>query len=182
MITYKLYSELQKEHSGPIPYAILLTAQEWKKKRNEIISRENNTCQICNSRCADDYILESRGNFVYEVPATVEEFFDYPNHGMELVKMFSPKIAHVHHTYYVSKVSPWDYPNESLQLLCHDCHYDLHKKNKIMVYNNREMIDGTGLTPCDRCSGTGYLQEFNHVFNGICFKCNGRCFNEWAKL
>jgi hypothetical protein len=81
MVKYELYSELQTTHSKPIPYYILLTSQEWQNKRNEIIIRERNTCQVCNSRCADDYVLEARGNFVCEVPATVEEA-EYPRYGL----------------------------------------------------------------------------------------------------
>lgn len=26
---------------------------------------------------------------------------------------------------------------------------------------------------CVRCNGTGYLPQFKHVENGICFKCRG---------
>lgn len=177
MVKYELYRELQAKYSTPIPYYVLLTSQEWQNKRNEIIIRERNTCQICNSRCADAYIPEARGNFVNEVPATVEEA-EYPRHGLQLVKMTIPKIAHVHHTYYILGVLPWDYSNDSLQLLCHDCHCSVHKKSKIKVYANEKLIDGTYLTCCDRCNGTGYLSEFNHVHNGVCFKCNGARFEE----
>ncbi len=27
---------------------------------------------------------------------------------------------------------------------------------------------------CDRCDGTGYIRMYNHIENGICFKCRGR--------
>jgi hypothetical protein len=27
---------------------------------------------------------------------------------------------------------------------------------------------------CDRCNGQGYIPKYNHISNGICFKCYGR--------
>jgi len=27
---------------------------------------------------------------------------------------------------------------------------------------------------CDNCNGRGYIHNFNHVANGLCFKCNGK--------
>lgn len=29
---------------------------------------------------------------------------------------------------------------------------------------------------CDNCNGTGYIPHYNHVENGICFKCMGSGF------
>lgn len=26
---------------------------------------------------------------------------------------------------------------------------------------------------CNRCNGSGYLRQFNHVEGGVCFKCRG---------
>ena len=26
---------------------------------------------------------------------------------------------------------------------------------------------------CDRCNGSGYIARYNHIENGICFKCRG---------
>lgn len=26
---------------------------------------------------------------------------------------------------------------------------------------------------CERCGGSGYIQRYSHICNGICFKCNG---------
>lgn len=27
--------------------------------------------------------------------------------------------------------------------------------------------------PCNKCPGTGYLEQYAHVENGLCFRCNG---------
>lgn len=34
----------------------------------------------------------------------------------------SNRTLHVHHSYYERGVKPWEYPNESLTVLCRDCH------------------------------------------------------------
>lgn len=36
------------------------------------------------------------------------------------------------------------------------------------------------LTPCSRCGGTGYFQEYRHIDNGICFRCKGNRFEEFV--
>jgi hypothetical protein len=33
------------------------------------------------------------------------------------------RTLHVHHTYYLDGHNPWDYPPESLQTVCEDCHH-----------------------------------------------------------
>lgn len=33
----------------------------------------------------------------------------------------------VHHSYYVPRRDPWDYPDWALKCLCKDCHKDLHE-------------------------------------------------------
>lgn len=35
------------------------------------------------------------------------------------------KTLHVHHTYYESGLKPWEYPDESLHVLCEKCHADV---------------------------------------------------------
>lgn len=35
------------------------------------------------------------------------------------------KTLHVHHTYYESGLKPWEYPGESLHVLCEKCHADV---------------------------------------------------------
>ena len=31
--------------------------------------------------------------------------------------------------------------------------------------------------PCTKCPGTGYIEQYAHVENGLCFKCNGTGHN-----
>lgn len=78
----------------------------------------------------------------------------------------------IHHNYYILGNKPWEYKNEALTSLCIDCHKKIHQLNEIFVYN--QIGDKLFLTEiCGRCNGTGYLKEFAHYENGICFQCTG---------
>lgn len=97
-------------------------------------------------------------------------FIDLWNDGQK--KLF-PKL-NVHHTfYYYGNTLPWGYYWKDLITLCEDCHHHLHMKDEIPIYdiNMRKINDE--LKTCDRCGGTGFLPQYNHVQNGICFKCHG---------
>lgn len=82
---------------------------------------------------------------------------------------------HVHHTYYQKGLNPWEYPKESVQALCWDCHEELHK-NTTIPYLDENGVEIKRVRNCDRCFGAGYLPEYNYYKNGICFKCNGDRF------
>jgi len=64
------------------------------------------------------------------------------------------KTLHVHHGYYEKDKNPWDYPNESLSVLCDDCHNDIHKLlNRMKKY--------IGLIP---------PEFYNHLHSDIVYK------------
>ena len=66
------------------------------------------------------------------------------------------KNLHVHHTYYQRGLYPWEYPLESLQTLCWDCHEKLHKNTKVPICDHDgNVIQGGFLTVCGRCHGAG---------------------------
>ena len=88
------------------------------------------------------------------------------------------KNLHVHHKYYQRSKSPWDYPNEALVTLCWKCHEDIHSKEKTKWLDENGQVLGS-LTPCSRCFGAGVFPEFNHVQNGICFRCDGAKYEEF---
>jgi hypothetical protein len=73
---------------------------------------------------------------------------------------------------------PWEYPTEALTTLCWECHEELHKNEKVKYLNENGLEIGN-LTPCTRCFGAGWFPEFNHIKNGICFKCNGLKYEEF---
>lgn len=87
----------------------------------------------------------------------------------------------IHHKYYIQGHKPWEYNNDALVTLCEDCHKKRHED-----YSNIRLYDSNGkllhaLIPCDRCGGSGYLPQYSHVENGICFKCGGEgvVLNDW---
>lgn len=83
---------------------------------------------------------------------------------------------HVHHTYYLKDSTPWEIDDSALISLCRQCHYKRHQLESIKVYNkigNQLALVSHNFMFCHRCFGTGYLPQFRHVENGICFLCNG---------
>ena len=93
------------------------------------------------------------------------------------IKWLMCKNLHVHHKYYQIGNSPWEYHNDALITLCWDCHEELHKNEKVpYLDNNGHLI--SELTTCPRCFGAGCFPEFNHIQNGICFRCNGAKYEE----
>lgn len=78
----------------------------------------------------------------------------------------------IHHNYYIKGHKPWEYDNGALIALCVDCHRQTHEEETIPVYSEirEKLFDSTN---CDKCGGSGYLREFNHYKNGVCFKCHG---------
>jgi hypothetical protein len=84
---------------------------------------------------------------------------------------------HVHHEYYKIGLMPWEYEDEALITLCWSCHENLHNNKKVPVFD----IDGNEIssyTPCNRCNGAGEFPEYIHVYDGICFECDGAKYYE----
>lgn len=82
------------------------------------------------------------------------------------------KGLNVHHKYYIKGHNPWDYSNEALITLCEKCHGKRHQTSTTPVYDENNGIMSR-LVQCDRCDGSGYLPQYNHVQHGVCFKCGG---------
>ncbi|MFC3809326.1 hypothetical protein [Lacihabitans lacunae] len=94
-----------------------------------------------------------------------------------VVEWYHLRNLHVHHNYYQIGYKAWEYSNDALLTLCWECHENLHKKTKIKILGrNGEFLEEKNV--CKRCYGAGYLQEFSHVENGICFRCNGYRFEQ----
>ena len=79
---------------------------------------------------------------------------------------------HIHHTYYQVGLKAWEYPDNSLQTLCWECHENLHKNTLVPKYDLNGNEIGK-LKTCLRCHGAGIFPEFSHVYFGICFRCDG---------
>lgn len=82
----------------------------------------------------------------------------------------------VHHKYYVKGKSPWEYKDDALITLCGNCHKKKHEEGNVPVIDmfGKKIAD---TNVCPRCKGSGYLPQFDHVADGICFKCNGEGVN-----
>lgn len=87
--------------------------------------------------------------------------------------MFTYKGLNVHHKYYINGLKPWEYDDNALVTLCKECHQKRHE-TAIPKYRSlsKNIIDAY-CHKCVRCGGSGFLPQFNHVLNGICFKCGG---------
>jgi hypothetical protein len=93
-----------------------------------------------------------------------------------------PLHLHVHHNYYIIENLPWEYDNSVFITLCGMCHNDLHKNSTVPIYTKRDgFLERLNYTPCCRCNGTGYFQEYRHIENGICFRCQGARYEELIK-
>jgi hypothetical protein len=96
---------------------------------------------------------------------------------------FNPVLAdkayhlEVHHNRYILNRLPWEYNNEDLVTFCNHCHTDFHKNNTVYVYSEDELTK-LDYEICNRCNGYGYLPEYRHVQNGVCFQCMGERYTQ----
>ena len=143
-------------------YAEKLLDPFWKTKRHWIIRRDNFKCVKC-AKTKVDFSLKVtsviRDGKVIDIS---EAFHLIPEHRLDL---------NVHHKYYREGLDPWEYNDEALITLCPECHKNEHETSIIPIYfaSGEEGV----VTICDRCQGSGYLPQFNHVMDGVCFKCWG---------
>lgn len=101
---------------------------------------------------------------------------------LELYRVYIQKEAltlSVHHKRYMIGNYAWEYEDDDLVTLCQSCHSKVHEFLPVQTYAKvNGHLKVMNYTPCVRCNGTGYLPEYNHVENGICFRCRGARFEE----
>ena len=88
---------------------------------------------------------------------------------------------HVHHKYYLKDLMPWEIDENALVTLCRSCHTRRHEIEIIKVYKKAENLfvsTSYQCVKCPRCNGTGYLPQYNHVEEGVCFLCHGNIINK----
>ncbi|MFN4884948.1 MAG: hypothetical protein ACK5HD_01900 [Bacteroidota bacterium] len=157
-------------------YSELLKCREWQSLRREQFAKANNTCKNCKKSINWDFGIEI-GYFAHVLEEDEDEW-GIPRFKYKIEKVKDPLILHLHHTYYVRDTLPWDYPDICFETLCEACHKEVHANKKILMYASHELGQSQHLTACERCSGTGYLQEFHYYLNGVCFLCDGAGFEE----
>lgn len=138
-------------------------------------------CMIFDKSFTNKFLFKFKGKNAYYDDSSII-YGDY-----ELLVIFENKVIrlfitstkeelfkglNIHHKYYVLGRKPWDYEDEALITLCEKCHQKRHENKQVPIYNdNKEIIDYANI--CDRCHGSGYIPEYYHVQQGICFKCGG---------
>lgn len=182
---YPTYKELIADTQNPT-YPELLSTQEWRSRREEIIKRDGYKCSKCETAATASQ---------YNKKTEKYDHFWFGENELQNVKLQDgttgqavlPKITiakemvnlHVHHNYYVEGKLPWEYEDHALITLCNTCHSALHEEETVSVYST----DGRKipkLTLCGKCNGTGYLKEYNYHLNGVCFDCNGNRFTNYS--
>ena len=73
-------------------------------------------------------------------------------------------------------VAPWDCKNDELVTLCGKCHEIVHEKEIVQIFEriNDILYTTNKFNLCPKCFGEGYILEFSHVQNGVCFMCSGK--------
>ena len=90
-------------------------------------------------------------------------------------KIYQLGQLNIHHKFYISGRLAWQYENEALVTLCYDCHKKIHEDERIEIHGpETNSTKSRYVENCSKCEATGYLPEFSHRDNGVCYSCNGR--------
>lgn len=200
---YYVLAEEKHQANQKLTYRDELDTSEWKKRRDEIVARDNGTCKICNHKPSDFANLENYREMNEEEKSTFQKDcevdFKQSDLGKEFIKVFNyipqqasfpmiPKfeglptkkiILNVHHKLYVLTRLAWEYKDAELITYCQDCHQTLHDHTKIPSFKDETQAVAFYLTACPKCNGSGHLPEFYYHKNGICFQCNGNKYLEF---
>ncbi len=107
-----------------------------------------------------------------------EHIINRDNHRCKMCGRHLPSL-NVHHRYYLFEHKAWEYNDEVLVTLCKKCHEFIHIKHcPIVYYQKGDLLIPLNFTPCSRCGGRGYIPEYRHISDGICFRCNGEKYDE----
>lgn len=169
---------IEEKIESVISYPDLLNTAEWETKRNEILKRDRFYCTSCGlsetSLEHNQYISFDRNKYYIREVGEITIEADTPVNVDRAISL------HVHHKYYILGRLPWDYADEALVTLCDSCHYELHEREYVEVYEERDgELIGLDYTSCRRCHGAGYFPEYSHVQGGVCFKCNGARYESY---
>lgn len=87
----------------------------------------------------------------------------------------------VHHKYYIYGHKAWEYPDDALVTLCGSCHRKMHNLYIPAYFKDNKKTTKLSYKPCCRCNGVGYLKQYEHIDDGICFRCMGSGLDEVCK-
>lgn len=127
-------------------------------------------CYIAKLLCNDGYVV----SVLY---TDEDDLYDLVLRRVYVQK--EPVTLTVHHKRYILGKQAWEYEDDGLVTLCQHCHSKVHEFLPVQTYAQMKgKLKVMNYTPCIRCNGTGYLPEYKHVENGICFRCRGARFEE----
>jgi 5-methylcytosine-specific restriction endonuclease McrA len=140
--------------------------QEWLSKRNQILTRDNFTCQTCGTFNPSEgwvSVYNKRDNDLelhYYDSNTCEYIISSQKSGITLtidygwgIWLVTP-ILQIHHKKYINGKQLWEYENDDLITLCNECHNETHKKNKIPIFDkDNNLIENKLFTPEDNSTG-----------------------------
>ncbi|HLK27115.1 MAG TPA: hypothetical protein VKT28_00935 [Puia sp.] len=193
----KGFSEIEFELLGlsrKEQYQKLLQTFEWNDFRNKIIERDNHCCLKCGKK--EGLILEDipfveqmkkKEDGINSMIQMNEELLQtkmnneerqkfiqrYGNIQVAKERVIGDVILNVHHKFYIWNNLPWKYDINDLETLCINCHIKTHSEEKILTYLNFLKEEFVEEKLCNKCEGKGYIQDYKHFQNGICFECWG---------
>lgn len=171
-----LKNDTVKNGFNKISYEKLLWTYEWLSFRDLVKTRDNETCTTC---LKSQFKKLPNENFGMYFNLTKMKYEDSPS--IWCTKKESDPFfftiddsvnLEVHHKYYILNKLPWEYSINALTTLCDQCHEKVHFDSR-PVYEDETLQRYHKLQLCNRCSGKGFIPEFRHIQNGICFYCGG---------
>lgn len=171
---YRKLAEIVNEKvDSELTYADLLSTLEWKEFRDKIIERDNFKCRKCRKQ-SNQVAWELKGSAPSDIYVRPTDKDEKEKLGQDIIYTSEHIVLNAHHEYYIKDRNPWEYKTEGLITVCTKCHSKIHETEVILVYENENLKNGIKAKPCDKCSGTGYLDLYHYFMNGICFSCNGK--------
>ncbi|RBL93336.1 hypothetical protein [Chitinophaga flava] len=166
---------LHKFKDQRITYAQYLSTDEWRVKAAEITKRDKFCCTVCGKAETVSIPGAKSGEVNHGWFEDGEiAYYGEGRYSIDPKVVFADKHYHleVHHKRYIRNRLPWEYSNDDLVTFCNHCHSEFHLNNRVPVYSEDELTE-LDYKICERCNGYGYLPEYMHVQNGVCFSCNG---------
>lgn len=152
---------------------------KWKNEQMSIILQRKSVYQLVQENNIRDIKYVDLLN-TYEWSRKRIEILIRDNFKCQECNIYHERLE-VHHNYYITDKLPWDIRNEALVTLCREHHQNRHNNKSIPVYKlmHNVLVSTTVRNYfCYRCFGMGYIPQYKHVQNGICFSCWGECFDQ----
>tara|TARA_B100000945_G_scaffold214469_1_gene172773 strand:+ start:822 stop:1286 length:465 start_codon:yes stop_codon:yes gene_type:complete len=149
-----------------------------------------------------NWLVKKAYNFLeslYEIPTRIkngyQQFYDYSKNSWqwvhrEVASIMNGPIPKNHEVHHIDHNKRNNNP-DNLQVLHREEHQELHRKARLNTldtvirarlitdinngdYNNiKKMLNLLNNAVCSKCGGRGYLAEYKHIQEGVCFNCKG---------